>query len=85
MDDHKRKKRLDSFLYCCELETGGLFFGWFGIVGCLLGILVFTSLLVGLSQSLITDDSLQQMGFVADSDGTNQEQIQMVRNGKQKN
>lgn len=78
MNNHKR---LDSFLYCCKLETGGLIFGWFGIFGSILSVLVFTSIIVGLSQSMITDDTLRSMGLIENSDQIDQDKIQMVRQG----
>jgi hypothetical protein len=78
-----RQKRLDNFLFCFGLETGGLVFGWLGIIGAILSVLMFISIVVGLSQSFITDDSLVQMGFIVESDEIDQqEKIQVVRNGK---
>lgn len=79
MNSHKR---VDSFLYCCKLETGGLFFGWFGIIGSLLSLLLFIAMIVGLSQDVITDDSLRNMGFIADSDEFNQDKIQIIKQGE---
>ena len=75
----KTRKRVDSFLFCCKLETGGLFFGWFGIIGCILSLLMFILIIVGLSQDFITDDVLRDMGY---GDPTDKDQLKVVRHGE---
>lgn len=73
------KMRLKSFLYCFQLETGGLFFGWFGIIGSLIVLVLFALAITGIANGMLSDESLQQMGF-GDS-GTTQDQMNTIRTG----
>lgn len=73
-------KRLDSFLCCFQLETGGLILGWFGIVGSFLSILICSLIIVGIIQGVVTDDTLQQMGF-GDPNVVDHDTMDTIRNG----
>lgn len=55
-----------------------MFFGWFGIVASLLMILFSILMIIGLFENVITDESLQQMGYV-DPNEINQDAIDMAR------
>lgn len=59
----KQYKRLDKFLFCCRLETGGYVFGWLGIIHCILATILFVLIIFGLTSDSITDDTFQSMGF----------------------
>lgn len=75
-----KSKRLNNFLYCFDLETGGLILGWFGIVGSIFAVLICTLMIVGLSDSYLTDENLQQMGF-GDTESIDPERMDMIRTG----
>lgn len=75
-----KTKRIDNFLYCFQLETGGLFLGWFGIVGSIFATLICILMIVGLSQ-FFTDENLQQMGF-GDSGTIDNDRMSVIRTGE---
>lgn len=76
-----KTKRIDSFLFCCSLESGGLFLGWFGIIGSILTVVLAILMTVLLLQSVITDEGLQQMGF-GDPNTINADEMSMIRTSK---
>jgi hypothetical protein len=39
------KKRLNDFLCYFELETGGLFFGWYGVISGVIQVIVYIAAL----------------------------------------
>lgn len=59
----KQYKRLDKFLFCCRLETGGYVFGWLGIIHCILALILFVLIIVGLTNDMITDDTFQSIDY----------------------
>lgn len=74
-----KSKRLEQFLCCCRLETGGHLYGWFGIIHCILGILLFIVVIVGMTNNMITDDLLQSLGY-GDNQSTAQD-MTSIRQG----
>lgn len=76
-----KTKRLDSFLFCFSLESGGYFLGWMGdsqgVVGSLLVILTSILAIVAVAQGMMDDDTLRQMGFASDTSDTD-----VVRTGE---
>lgn len=73
-----KTKRLDSFLWCFQLETGGLFIGWMGIVSSLLAILICSLMIVGFTQGMANDETLQSMGF-GNPEVIDEDQMNMIR------
>jgi hypothetical protein len=78
MHSDMKTKHLNSFLFCFQLETGGLFFGWLGIVSSVVVILCSILMIVGLFENVITDESLQQMGYI-DSKEANEDAANRVK------
>jgi len=74
-------KRLDNFLYCFNLETGGLFYGWFGIVSCVFSLLISIIFIVGVFAGFIDDQALQQMGY-GDPYAMDNQEMNQVLNGR---
>lgn len=74
-------KRLDNFLYCFKLETGGLFYGWFGIVSCILSFVLSIIFIVGVFTGFVDNQALQQMGY-GDPNVMDNEQMNQVLNGR---
>lgn len=74
------KRRLDNFLCCLHLETGGYFYGWYGIFRSALIIALCILMTVGVSQSVISDEDLQKMGF-ANSQNVDNDKMRSIRSG----
>lgn len=70
-----KSMRINSFFGCFELETGGLFFGWFGVIGSLLSAVVFILLSVLIASEELSDDTIKQMG-------NGQNDVQMLKTGE---
>ena len=74
------KNRIDSFLYHFQLETGGIFFGWLGIYGSLILIFFMAFMLVAISETLITNEQLEQLGLWK-SEGMDDDAFNNIRKG----
>lgn len=73
-------KRLDSFLCCFQLETGGLIIGWIGVISSLISAALCILMVVLLAAGMLNAESLEQMGFGREGE-FNQDELQMMING----
>lgn len=76
-----KSKRIDNFLYCCQLETGGFVLGWLGIIGSILSIVTCILMAVLLWTQTFSDEDLQTMGF-GSPDYSDQDRMNTIRTGK---
>lgn len=72
--------RLNSFLFCFQLETGGLIIGWIGIISCLIGALLSILMVVGLAAGMMDMKYWQEMGYTREGE-LDQNDLDVIRNG----
>jgi hypothetical protein len=77
-----RGKRLEKFLFCLELELGGMIIGWLGVAGDVLATLLFVAIVVGVSQGFVSDTDLSHMGMGGYGDPKDENYYDTVRSGK---
>lgn len=73
-------KRLDSFLCCFTLETGGLIIGWIGVISSLISAALCILMVVLLAGDMLNSESLEQMGFGKEG-GISQDELKTMING----
>lgn len=73
-------KRLDSFLCCFQLETGGLIIGWIGVISSFISALLCILMVVGLAAGILNGENLQQMGYGGEN-GIDHDELKMLING----
>lgn len=83
MKSDLKSKRLENFIWCCSLESGGYFFGWFGVVGSLLMILCCILVIVAVAQGIVDNDALGQMVYGTQNSGeSDNDKLELIRTGE---
>jgi hypothetical protein len=75
-------RRLDKFLFCIELETGGMTIGWLGFISSIVSLALCIAFLVAMCRGVFSNEDFHHMGLTENTDYFDEKYFDSFRTGE---